>query len=265
MRSRRGPRRWAAIIAAGAALAGGLALAPSVSAQEHGDDMGEGLIPPGDWSHEQVMYMLDLIEETEQELPAYADLDYIQSLGFENFGAMAPGGYDHWTNIGWINDEHILDPAYPESLVFRHTSDGGYELQAAMFFLPSEYDMTNIPEDLAWLPGWHSHPELCVDENGKFAGLVDEHGNCANGSPAEMPPMMHVWIVDNDCDHRFGGVGVGGLICDVSPHDPHDPHGPTTTAPPTTAAPTTVTTAPQAGPPAAPAARPVSRTPDYTG
>jgi hypothetical protein len=259
----------AAIIAGGVALVGGMALAPSASAQTH----GEGLVPPGDWTHDQVMYMLDLIDETEQALPAYADLEYIQSLGFENFGATAPGGYDHWTNIGWINDEHVLDPAYPESLVFRHTSSGGYELQAAMFFLPSEYDLTNIPDDLAWLPGWHSHPELCVDENGKFTGLVDENGNCDYGSPADMPPMMHVWIVDNDCGHRFGGVGVGGLMCDVGSHDPHDPHDPPpTTAPPTTAPPTTVAPAttvpvvpPAGNPPPAPAARPVSRTPDYTG
>lgn len=198
-----------------------MALAPAASGQSH--DMG--LLPPGDWTDEQEAFLLDLIERTEAELPAFGDASTLESLGFFDFGVTAPGGYDHWINLEWIDDEHVIDPQHPESLVFKWQPDGSYELVAAMFFLPSGHDLSNIPDELAWLPGWHTHPELCVTPEGRFAGLVSSDGTCFSGAPSEMPPMMHVWLVDPGCGHRFGGVGVGGLDCDVS-HvhpDPTDP------------------------------------------
>ena len=157
-----------------------------------------------------------------------------------------------------------------------------------MFYLPPGHDMTNIPDDLAWLPGWHQHPELCVTPDGRYAGLTDGNGNCFSGAPSDMPPMMHVWIVDPGCGHRFGGVGVGGLNCDVSHHHPTDPTHPTPpptepgppTTPPHHGGPTTVPTTsttlsvvPQPGPatpdpavrPPAPPARPVRAQPSYAG
>ncbi len=225
-----GRRRGLLPVVVAVAVIAGLAFAPPTAAQ----DTGEGLLPPGDWTAEQEAYLLDLIERTEAALPAFADVDALPALGFQDFGVTAPGGYDHWTNQAWIDDEHILDPEFPESLVFRHTPEGGYVLEAAMFFLPSEYDLSTIPEDLAWMPGWHEHPELCVNPDGTFAGLADVDGTCFSGTPSEMPPMMHVWLVANACGHRFGGVGIGGLDCDVDhehpptdPHDPMDPHEPT--------------------------------------
>jgi hypothetical protein len=141
-----------------------------------------------------------------------------------------------------------------------------------MFFLPSRYDLTNIPEEYAWLPGWHAHPELCVWPDGTFAGLANGDGSCSAGAPSDMPPMMHVWIVDNACGHRFGGVGVGGLDCDVShAHDPttttteHDVHGPTTTAPTTTSTAIDPDASRTPRRPVAPTARPLTRDPDFTG
>jgi hypothetical protein len=211
--------------------AAAVAFAPPASGQGPGDD---GLLPPGDWTEEQQMFLHDLIERTEAALPAFGNPDELAAMGFVNFGVTAPGGWDHWTNQAWIDDEHVLDPEHPESLVFRYTDNGGYELEAAMFFLPSQYDLTNIPDEFAWLPGWHTHPELCVWPDGTFAGLANGDGTCSSGAPSDMPPMMHVWITHNACDHRFGGVGVGGLDCDVShDHGPttteHDDHGTTTT------------------------------------
>ena len=49
--------------------------------------------------------------------------------------------------------------------------------------------------------------------------------SCPAGShSAATPLMMHVWIVDNACGHRFGGIGVDGLHCDVGMHEGGD-HG----------------------------------------
>jgi hypothetical protein len=204
---------------AGAVIAALVAARPALGQEEAGE------LPPGDWTDEQVAEAHDLITRTEQALPRFADDSQLEALGFFNFGVTAPGGYDHWINPGWIDDEHILDPEFPESLVYRFLPDGGYELQAAMFYLPTGSEMDDVPADLAWLPGWHMHDELCVDDSGRYTGLVGIDGTCFSGHPADMPPMMHIWIVDNSCGHRFASIGVGGIDCDVN-HDPEHPEHP---------------------------------------
>jgi hypothetical protein len=207
-------------------------LARPASGQEHGD----GLLPPGDWTEEQEHHLLDLIDATEAELPRFSDPATVEALGFHDIGVTAPGGYDHYINNAWIDDEHILDPAYPETVVFQVTWDQetgqpSYQVVAAMFLLPNDYEMSDIPEDLAWMPGWHIHPEVCVTDDYIFTGLNGGDGNCSSGHAWLKPPMLHVWIVDNECDHRFGEIGVGGVGCDLDhghdpdPHEP-DPHDP---------------------------------------
>lgn len=65
-----------------------------------------------------------------------------------------------------------------------------------------------------------------MQPNGTFGGVTDpENPSCPPGTTqATTPLMMHVWIVDNDCGHRFGGVGLEGLHCDHGGHGPgHDP------------------------------------------
>jgi hypothetical protein len=277
-RRRRGFTALAVVIALGI-----MGPAPAASGQEHGHD---GMLPPGDWTAEQRAVLHDMIERAEAELPAFSDPASLPALGFYNFGVTAPGGWDHWINTEWMSDDHILDPTRPESLVYRSTAEG-WKLEAAMYFLPPGNDMTTIPHDLAWLPGWHQHPELCLTPDGRYAGQVDGNGNCFSGAPSDLPPMMHVWIVDPGCGHRFGGVGVSGLNCDVSHHHPTDPPHPTHPEPPTTPTaptppggstpgPTTSTTVdilPQPGhvpadpaaPPVATPALPVRAQPSYVG
>lgn len=209
------------------ALVAGL-LTTSTSPASAQDDPPPGLIPEGDWTSGEVDYMLDLIDRTEAALPAFADdegnldEDLLESLGFVNFGLTAPGGWDHWINMDWIDDDHILDPEHPESLVFRLV-DGEWVLEAAMFFLRSGDTVESFPErypDIAWLPGWHAHPNLCWDETGRSSG-------CGSGGEPIVIPMTHVWITDNPCNHRFAGVDTGGIICEDHHHDPdHNPPPP---------------------------------------
>jgi hypothetical protein len=246
-----------------------------------GHDEAPGILPEGDWTEAQAHAAIDLVDRTEQALPAFSDPSTLEELGFFEFGARAPGGYDHWINPGWFDDGRLLDPNYPEALVFRSTPDGDYVLEAAMFYLSTQHDMSNIPEDLRWLPGWHTHQELCVDDQGRYTGLVLDDGTCASGTPADMPPMMHVWIVDNSCGHRFAGIGVGGIDCDISHENPehenpdpgghenpehenpdppeHDPDGPQPGEQDDDPGPAPARPARPAGP-----ARPVPGQPDYT-
>src|SRR5690606_6073719 len=125
------------------------AVASPASAHEH----HVGLVPDGDWTEEQIDYMLDLIERTEQVLPdrfpevaTDEELDEVLGgMGFFNFGVTAPGGYDHWINGAWLFDEHLVDPEYAESLVYRRLPDGRWELVSAMFMLSPNDDLSTIP------------------------------------------------------------------------------------------------------------------------
>ncbi len=200
--------------------------------------MGGGTdgLPPGDWTPAQRTYLLNLIAETEADLPMFSDPTYLTSIGFENFGASAPGGYVHYINPAWIDDSHILDPMHPESVLFQDvfdpdTSTFHLEARAAMYFLPTGTTMENIPANFAWVPGWHVHPDVCVNDDMTFAGLASANGSCSSGHPMTGPPMTHVWVVDNGCGHRFAMVDVAGLMCELDMHMPmpSDPDGPSTT------------------------------------
>lgn len=232
----------------------------------------EGKIPPGDWTQDQIDTMLDLIDETETVLPAtypmvasYADLSAtLGAMGYHDFGVDAPGGYAHWINNALL-DGDTLDPAHAESLVYQyHASDSTYRLVSAMYMLGADYDPTTVPADIAWLPGWHAHGDLCATPDLTFAGFAPCSGS---SKPLSNYPMMHVWIVDNACGHRFGGVDQGGLHCDVTHHDPGS-HEPDDQMPsdqtPGSQAPTDVGASNAAGPVASPAAA-VTATPTFTG
>ena len=67
------------------------------------------------------------------------------------------------------------------------------------------------PEDIAWLPDWHVHENLCFDNNFRIVGLTVD-GVCEVGFNYITPPMLHVWTVDTPCG-RFAGVDENGLQC----------------------------------------------------
>ncbi|HEX6419029.1 MAG TPA: hypothetical protein VFZ77_11055 [Acidimicrobiales bacterium] len=171
---------------------------------------------PDDWTPEQVAYAEALIAGTEEALERYRNPGILPLLGFTwILDGTEPDGYQHWVNLGWFGDGHEIDPDFPESLVFRNGGDGPV-LEAAMYMLPWGYDLSNIPEDIAWLPGWHVHDNLCFDANGRIVDIA-ENGVCERGFLVVTPPMIHVWIVDTPCG-RFAGVDEHGLQCDHGEH-----------------------------------------------
>jgi hypothetical protein len=222
-------RRWAALVVAVMLVTIVLIARPAAGDEPPGHDHGpattvpgvvyapessyRGLLPPGNWTPEQVAKARDLVARTEVALQKYDTLEEIEALGYGNFGVTAPGGWDHWGKRSLNTDSHELDPEYPETLVFRRDPDG-YKLYAAMFLFPTPpYTVTNLPPEWAWLPGWHDHDgQFCTDpETGAWKSLPP----CGPGTTGSHPePMVHVWIRDiPECNNRFGGVGVGGVHC----------------------------------------------------
>ena len=73
------------------------------------------------------------MQNTLRELPAFADVDSLDALGYRSIGD-ARTGYEHFINYSLINDDVILDPTQPESLVFRVDGDER-TLVSAMFIV----------------------------------------------------------------------------------------------------------------------------------
>lgn len=217
-------RSWWGAVGAGLTLAVGALLAPVPAAAQ---EPPPGLIPEGDWSQAEIDWLLGWIDRTETVLPERYPTSYsdggseLEAMGFFNFGATAPGGYDHWVNAGRVSDSHFLNPAYAESLVYQDVGGGVWELRAALYMLPPEWDMEAIPSLISWIPGWHGHPELCIDADGRFAGVTDpDDPSCPPGTHQGTTPLMtHVWLEDPGCGHRFAGIGVEGVHCEVHSMD----------------------------------------------
>ena len=166
---------------------------------------------PADWTPEQVAFATKLIADTEMALERYRNPAILGLLGYVWItDGTQPNGYQHWINTGWIGDQYTLNPEFPESLVFRNAADGPV-LEAAMYMLGLGRTMDTIPEDVAWLPGWHVHTNLCF-EGLRLVGIAVD-GRCERGTILIPPPMVHVWIVDTPCG-RFPGVDEHGLMCD---------------------------------------------------
>jgi hypothetical protein len=163
------------------------------------------------WTPEQVAYAEQLIADTQEQLVRYDTLAILPLTGYQWIrDGQRVDEYQHWINVSRIADPRRLDAAYPESLVLRTTADGP-KLEAAMYMLSLGYSLSNIPADIAWLPGWHIHDNLC------FVGFelvgVTVNGVCERGSVLPTPPMIHVWREPTECGW-FAGVDEFGLQCD---------------------------------------------------
>ncbi len=173
---------------------------------------------PSTWTAQQVAFADDLRADTEAALPRFAKASAAVAAGFIWIGDGGQvGGYRHYINLAWIGDSRILDPAYPESLVYLTTASGPV-LQAAMYMLPFNHTVDDIPTELEWLPGWHIHENLCFRPNLTLGGLKPPGGSCPPGTSLFVtPPMMHVWIAANGCG-PFAGVDEFGLQCGEHEH-----------------------------------------------
>ena len=146
-------------------------------------------------------------------LPQWADYRDAEKAGFHSIGDGLTG-FEHFVNWDWIDDDITLNPDFPESLVYQPQPDGSRTLLSAMFMLPSDVPLADVPNIGGALMQWHIHDNLCftVGDAPVLADIIASNGVCPQGL-ANFPasPMIHVWITPHPCGPfaALEGVGAG--------------------------------------------------------
>lgn len=156
----------------------------------------------------------DLLRRTILTLPKWADAARAEADGFQSIRDGATGE-EHLLRWDWIDDDVMLDPNRPEALVYR-VSGGTRTLDAAMFILPKQYTLDNVPDVGGKLVQFHIHDDLCftAPPAPRVAGITSVGGSC-NAPLVKFNPnvMMHVWIRPNPCGPfaALQGIGAGQI------------------------------------------------------
>lgn len=165
-------------------------------------------------SVEQELRAQALIDATLAELPRWADPAAAAADGYKSIGDAGTGS-EHYIKASLIEDDVMLDPTQPESLVYQVSGDQR-TLAGAMFIASAR--PTDDPTLTTWagpLMTWHNHGNLCwalVGGVAKVVGITGADGTCANGvNRGGENPMVHVWIVPHQCGPfaALEGVGAG--------------------------------------------------------
>ena len=140
----------------------------------------------------------NLLAHTLRVLPKWSDPAVAEAAGFKSIGDGFTGT-EHLVHHTWRNDEVVLDPNFPESLVYD-TRNGQRKLVAAMYMVPPDVTLDEVPEIGGKLTQWHIHNNLCYTPDPVqplVRGITDAEGKCTpplvKGSEQ---PMIHVWIDD---------------------------------------------------------------------
>ncbi|HEY8526467.1 MAG TPA: hypothetical protein VIL48_15950 [Acidimicrobiales bacterium] len=176
----------------------------------------------------------ELVTRTIQRLPQFADTETAYERGYRSIGD-AGTGVEHYVNWRMIDDEYILDPDHPESLVYRVDGPQERTLVAAMFILRSTDTLETTPDVGGELIQWHIHNNLCYTGEPfawRVAAVADPPAECPGDTfrlSRNNAPMVHVWITAHPCGPFAALEGVGGgqipegeeRLCDHAHGDPN--------------------------------------------
>jgi hypothetical protein len=154
------------------------------------------------------------------KLTRFSDIPTIEAMGYHSVGD-ASTGYEHFVNWPLVDDGRVLDPDYPESLVFIvDPATGNKQLAAAMYMANADDTLDTVPDVGGKLVQWHVHDDLCWAGETNAWRLAGDVAPPPEPCPAGtfrlsqvMVPMLHVWIVPHECGPfaALEGVGAGQI------------------------------------------------------
>ncbi len=200
--------------------------APTTTAAPSFNDTGASRISLGGFpgvTADQQARAEDLLYRTREKLKKFALTQTALDNGFTSIQD-AGTGVEHYINWSYINDDHELDPNYPESLVYQVGAGGKRTLVSAMYMVGDEYELATVPDVGGALTQWHIHNNLCFDQDPyvtgstRVVGVTSENGPCSFGIKLNPNPMLHVWLVPQKCGPfaALEGVGAGQVIAGES-------------------------------------------------
>ena len=166
----------------------------------------------------QQAFAENLVAVNVVRLPQWADPADAEAAGFHPIGDGDGGGEEHYVNWDWIDDDVWLDPDAPESLVYEPQPDGSKRLVSAMYMLPDDVALEDVPDYGGELMQWHIHDDLCFTADPVAPQLESETGPDGTCRPPLVKigdwAMIHVWIVPHECGPfaALEGVGAGSIV-----------------------------------------------------
>ena len=141
-----------------------------------------------------------LYDETKQAIQPYADWHAAWAAGYRPQGSQTLAS-THWMNQEYVKNGPVMDPRHPQGLVYANTHHGPV-LLGAMFQMRSIGQFG--PDPGGPLTAWHQHENICAAPLGLEFSLMTPFAICPLGAlDISVPPMLHVWIVDNPAGGRF--------------------------------------------------------------
>jgi len=154
-----------------------------------------------------------LVTANIQQLPHFADPQVAIDAGYRPIGD-AVTGTEHLVNWSLLNDGRNLDAAYPEALVYKVGSGNSRTLEAAMYVLEPPATLDTVPPVGGALVQYHVHNDLCwTGPDGAYQVIpaAPLPAPCPAGMERRLlEPMLHVWIVGNECGPFAALEGIGG-------------------------------------------------------
>ena len=165
----------------------------------------------------QQAFAENLVAVNVVRLPQWADPAVAEAAGFHSIGD-ADSGHEHYVNWRWIDDDVWLDPDAPESLVYEPQPDGSKKLVSAMYMLPDDMALEDVPDYGGTLMQWHIHDDLCLTADPVAPQVGSETGPDGSCRPPLVKvgdwAMIHVWIVPHECGPfaSLDGGGAGSIL-----------------------------------------------------
>src|ERR1700730_3020918 len=142
---------------------------------------------------DQVAAAAQLYAETKAGTLPYQDWHQAWAAGYRPGSTSMPS--THWMNNAYVKAGYVMDPNRPQGLVYANSKHGPV-LLGAMF------QMQHInqfgPDPGGPLTAWHQHENICFTPLGFEFTFMTPYATCPLGAiDISVPPMLHVWIVDN--------------------------------------------------------------------